>query len=73
MITQGMWDKAQRLIARDARRAHKAANTRRNGKSYKGHRRYSLPARAAALVAALGAGDAAQVSAIMFNQYNAAA
>lgn len=60
-ITSGMWAKAQRLIAEDCAASYRQANPRKGRK----HRSYAVPARAKALVEALGRNDAEGVAAIM--------
>lgn len=57
MITQVMWNKAQRLIATDAEQSHRSMGCCYPGATRKRHKPYTISGRAHAMVEALGKGD----------------
>ena len=70
-IKPPMWRKAMRVIHEDCHAAWQEENILPNGRKRKKHRPYSVPARAAALVKALGKDDAEAVSALLLWAPNA--
>jgi len=77
MIPDAMYRKAEQLIAADCFAAWEKANPkatcpsgRPSGHGRKRFKPYASPARADALVKALGTGNAEQVAATMLNQFN---
>jgi hypothetical protein len=71
-IQTEMLHKAQSLIASDCMAAYRQANSRHNPLGKRRAKPYTVPQRSQDLAAAIGAGNAEQVAAIMLYRFNSA-
>lgn len=69
-IPATMLHKAESLIAADSLAAYKQANLRHNPHGKRRAKPYTVPQRSQDLTAAIGAGDAEQVAAIMLYRFH---
>ena len=66
-MTVEMWNKAQALIASDAREAWRAANVPPNGRIPHPYHPHTISARASAMIEALGRDDAETVARLILD------